>query len=79
MPPIIVKGHHVQVQATPPGAARAAAQVCGVDEPAVRLLREAGVVHAIEVLCACGRPTVVQLDYEHPPSVPTPPPSEEVE
>lgn len=79
MQPIIVKSHHVRVQTTPPGAGRAVAQVCGVDEPAVRLLREGGVVHAIEVRCACGRPTVVQLDYEHTPSVPIPPPSEEVE
>jgi len=67
------------VQAAPPGETKAPAQACGVNEPAVRLLREDGVVHAIEVLCACGRPTVVQLDYQPTPSVPTPPPSEEVE
>ncbi len=79
MQPIIVKGHHVRVQTRPTGEARTPSQVCGVDGPAVRLLREGGVVHAIEVRCACGRPTVVQLDYEHTPSAPTPPPSEEVE
>ena len=79
MQPIIVKGQRVQMKATPPGKNRAPASVCGADEPAVQLLREDGVVHAIEVRCACGRPTVVQLDYEHTPSAPTPPPSKEAE
>ena len=76
MQPIIVKGHHVQVQTTPTGEASTPAPPCATDEPAVRILREGGVVSAIEVRCACGRPTVVQLDYEQTPSVPTPPPSE---
>ena len=79
MQPIIVKGHHVHVKATPPGETRTPASVRGADAPAVLLLREGGVVQAIEVRCACGRPTVVQLDYEHTPSVPTPPPSKEAE
>ena len=79
MQPIIVKSHNVQVKTAPPGGALRPAPVRGAQEPSVRLLREGGVVHAIEVRCACGRPTVLQLDYERTPSVPTPPPSEEAE
>lgn len=76
MHPIIVKSRQVLVQTTPTGEVSAPAPVCGTGEPVARLLREGGVVYAIEVRCACGRPTVVQLDYEQTPSVPTSPPSE---
>ena len=76
MQPIIVKGHHVQVKTPPAGEACTAAPVGHAEEPVVRILREGGVVRAIEVRCGCGRPTVVQLDYEQTASAPTPPDSE---
>ena len=76
MQPIIVKGHHVRVQTPSPGEAYSPALVHHAEEPAVRILREGGVVHAIEVRCSCGTPTVVQLDYEQTAPGPTPPPDE---
>lgn len=33
----------------------------------VRLLREGGVVHAIEITCSCGEVALVELDYPPAP------------
>jgi hypothetical protein len=54
---------------TRPATAVPAAQPGGAARPArgcdqrVRLLRADGLVHAIEVTCACGAVTVVELEY----------------
>lgn len=54
---------------TRPAAAVPAAQPGGAARPArgceerLRLLRADGLVHAIEVTCACGSVTVVELEY----------------
>ena len=77
MQPIIIKRTNVHLE---PGsgpldssAAAAGGQVgaCAQrPEQTARLLEREGVVHAIELSCACGRTTVVELDY--PDSTPGP-------
>jgi len=33
-------------------------------EPGVRVLRAGGRVHALEVTCACGETTLIELEYQ---------------
>ncbi len=72
MRPIIIK--HTNVRLEPGSAPLAPAP--GYDQQGAherrsaqtaRLLERDGVVHAIELRCACGRATVVQLDYPDTP------------
>jgi len=75
MEPTILKRDRVRVQAPPDPAAarrgsgparRASDGAAGDCAKSVRLLREGGVVHALEVTCSCGEVTVVELVYPNP-------------
>lgn len=57
MQPIIIKSRNVRIEDGPqehPSGKR------------VELLSDGGVVHAIQLCCACGERTVVELEYDRP-------------
>jgi hypothetical protein len=48
-----------------PGGSRGGARSC---DKSVELLREGGVVHALQITCSCGDKTVVELEYPAEPN-----------
>ncbi len=62
--PSIIKNS--SVRATRPGAASERSPSDRSCEKSVELLRQGGVVHAIQITCSCGDTTVVELDYPEP-------------
>ncbi len=59
---IIVKKHQVTEQRIK----RIAGDESAAPEAQVRLLREGGVLRALEVRCSCGERLTVELDYDSP-------------
>jgi hypothetical protein len=62
--PSIIKNS--SVRATHPGASFARPSATRACEKSVELLRQGGVVHALQLTCSCGDTTVVELDYPQP-------------
>jgi hypothetical protein len=62
----IIKRNSVHFDDRPAAAGPATPRALGRAVPAqgVRLLRAEGVVRAIEVTCACGEVTVIELSYD---------------
>ena len=69
MQPLVIKRHNVRIERGREAMA-ATAEETPVEEEhaekAVRLLEENGVVSALEVRCACGQVTVIELEYPGP-------------
>jgi hypothetical protein len=57
MQPIIIKNRNVRIERT--------AAKCD-SEKSVQLLEDRGAVRAIEIRCACGDTTIIELDYDSP-------------
>jgi hypothetical protein len=64
MPHAIIKNRRVSLS-TAPVAVRG--------EKTVELLEDEGVVHAIQLRCACGEITVIELEYGAAPAATAPP------
>ena len=62
MEPVILKSRHVRQDETTRARRARAGETCA--EPEVRTLIDHGVVRAIEIVCACGETTTVQLDSD---------------
>ncbi len=60
----IIKKQAVRLTATPEPCATPTGRPGG---PAVELLERDGVVHGLQVTCACGETTVVELEYADAP------------
>lgn len=64
----IIKNQRVALRAVQPGELATVPRTCANDEgraeKRVRLLRDRGRVYALELSCACGERTVVELEYE---------------
>ena len=61
----IIKSDHVRVlEQSPTGSAGSVATARQGHEKTVELLRIEGRVQAIELLCACGEKTLIELDYD---------------
>ncbi len=64
----IIKKTAVHFSATPARLPRAAAAPQDPERPAVELLQRDGVVHGLQVRCACGEVTTVEFEYPGEPS-----------
>ena len=74
----IIKRRSIQLEPAAPAGSAHAPHVAGRSNAraaagaSARLLRADGVVRAIEVTCACGDVTVIELDYADPDDTPKP-------
>ena len=63
----VIKRESVRFDAARPAPGAAPRAACkGGPKQAARLLRAGGVVRAIEVTCACGEVTVLELEFDPP-------------